>query len=102
MTGTGSPEQVREFSPAQYIAPYLLLIIGNAGLQKAPLSERPVLFWTFTAVAALGALSAVVRLKRMWDTHRRRTLPAWTRFLGLLLSLYGLYVAYRVIAGITG
>lgn len=102
MTRTGSPEQVREFSPAQYIAPYLLLIIGNAGTRNAPLSERPVLFWVFTATAALGALSAVIRLKRMWITHQRRSLPAWTRFLGLLLALYVLFVAYRVTEGITG
>ncbi|MCT7351246.1 hypothetical protein N4P33_03555 [Streptomyces sp. 15-116A] len=102
MTETGSPEQVREFSPAQYVAPYLLLIIGNAGVQNAPAGERPVLFCLFTAIAALGVLSAVVRLKRMWNTHRRRILPTWTRFLGLLLALYGLYVVYRVIGGITG
>ncbi|MFI9822306.1 hypothetical protein ACIHFC_17830 [Streptomyces sp. NPDC052013] len=102
MTETGSPEQVREFSPAQYIAPYLLLIVGNAGVQNASSSERPVLFWVFTAIAALGALSAVVRLRRMGNTHRRRTLPVWTRFLGLLLALYGLYVAYRVVADIAG
>jgi hypothetical protein len=99
MIDSGSSERVREFSPAQYIAPYLLLIIGNAGVQKAPVSDRPVLFWVFTAIAALGALSAVVRLRRMWNTHQRRTLPAWTRFLGVLLALYGLYVAYRVING---
>jgi hypothetical protein len=99
MIDSGSPERVREFSPAQYIAPYLLLIIGNAGVQKASVSDRPVLFWVFTAIAVLGALSAVVRLRRMWSTHQRRTLPAWTRFLGVLLALYGLYVAYRVING---
>ncbi|CAL9673601.1 hypothetical protein SUDANB15_07594 (plasmid) [Streptomyces sp. enrichment culture] len=99
MTDTGSSERVREFSPAQYIAPYLLLIIGNAGVQNAPISDRPVLFWVFTAIAALGAVSAVVRLRRMWNTHQRQTLPAWTRFLGLLLALYGLYVVYRVING---
>lgn len=101
MTRTARHEQVREFSPAQYIAPYLLLVIGNAGVHKAPPSERPVLFWVFTAVAALGALSTVVRLKRMWRTHQRRTLPAWTHFLGLLLALFGLYVAWCVIDGIT-
>ncbi|GGR59361.1 hypothetical protein [Streptomyces griseomycini] len=99
MTDTGSSERVREFSPAQYIAPYLLLIIGNAGVQNAPISDRPVLFWVFTAIAALGAVSAVVRLRRMWNTHQRQTLPAWTRFLGLLLALYGLYVVYCVING---
>lgn len=99
MTDTGSSERVREFSPAQYIAPYLLLIIGNAGVQNAPMNDRPVLFWVFTAIAALGAVSAVVRLRRMWNTHQRRILPAWTRFLGLLLALYGLYVVYRVING---
>jgi hypothetical protein len=53
----------------------------------------------FTAITALGAVSAVVRLRRMWHTHQRRTLPAWTRFLGALLALYGLYVAYCVIDG---
>ncbi|MYS88988.1 MULTISPECIES: hypothetical protein [Streptomyces] len=99
MIDSSSSERVREFSPAQYIAPYLLLIIGNAGVQNAPTSDRPVLFWVFTAIAALGAVSAVVRLKRMWNTHQRRTLPAWTRFLGLLLTLYGLYVAYCIIDG---
>ncbi|GCB47615.1 hypothetical protein [Streptomyces sp. NL15-2K] len=99
MIDSGSSERVREFNPAQYIAPYLLLIIGNAGVQKAPVSDRPMLFWVFTAIAALGALSAVVRLRRMWNTHQRRTLPAWTRFLGVLLALYGLYVAYFVING---
>ncbi|MFH8898482.1 hypothetical protein ACH4HG_19155 [Streptomyces coeruleorubidus] len=90
------------FSPAQYIVPYLLLVIGNAGVQKAPASDRPELFWVFTAVAALGDVSAVVRLRRMWDAHQRRALPAWTRFLGVLLALYGLYVAYRVADGIVG
>ncbi|MFB8243988.1 hypothetical protein ACFC5X_02850 [Streptomyces sp. NPDC055952] len=102
MTRSESAKPVRNFGPAQYIAPYLLLIIGNAGVQHAPASERPFLFWLFTAIAALGALSAGVRINRMWSTHRRRTLPAWTRFLGLLLALYGLYVAYRVIAGVNG
>ncbi|CAL9672350.1 hypothetical protein SUDANB176_07495 (plasmid) [Streptomyces sp. enrichment culture] len=99
MIDSGSPERVREFSPAQYIAPYLLLIIGNAGVQNAPASDRPVLFWVFTAIAALGTVSAVVRLRRMWNTHQRRALPAWTRFLGLLLALYGLYVVYCVVTG---
>ncbi|GAA2565477.1 MULTISPECIES: hypothetical protein [Streptomyces] len=99
MPGSGSPEKVREFSPAQYIAPYLLLIVGNAGVRNAPVSDRPALFWVFTAIAALGTVSAVMRLRRMWSTHQRRFLPVWTRFLGLLLALYGLYVAYRVING---
>ncbi|MGW0537922.1 hypothetical protein [Streptomyces sp. NPDC003032] len=45
---------------------------------------------------ALGAVSAVVRLRRMWNTHQRRALPAWTRFLGLLLALYEVYVLYCV------
>ncbi|MGA5206341.1 hypothetical protein [Streptomyces variegatus] len=99
MIDSGSSETVREFNPAQYIAPYLLLIIGNAGVQRAPANDRPVLFWVFTAITALGAVSAVVRLRRMWHTHQRRTLPAWTRFLGALLALYGLYVAYCVIDG---
>lgn len=99
MTDSGNSESVREFNPAQYIAPYLLLVIGNAGVQKAPMSDRPVLFWAFTAIAALGTVSAVVRVRRMWNTHQRRTLPMWTRFLGLLLALYGLYVVYCVING---
>lgn len=99
MIDSGNSETVREFSPAQYIAPYLLLIIGNAGVQEAPADDRPGLFWVFTAIAALGAVSAVVRLRRMWNTHQRRTLPAWTRFLGALLAVYGLYVVYRVIDG---
>ncbi|MFK4071864.1 hypothetical protein [Streptomyces sp. NPDC029674] len=99
MTDSRSSESVREFSPAQYIAPYLLLITGNAGVQNAPANDRPVLFWVFTAIATLGAVSAVVRLRRMWNTHQRRALPSWTRFLGLLLALYGVYVVYRVING---
>ncbi|WP_030776794.1 hypothetical protein [Streptomyces sp. NRRL S-920] len=99
MIDSASSESVREFTPAQYIAPYLLLIIGNAGVQNAPVSDRPVLFWVFTGIAALGTVSAVVRLRCMWNTHKRRPLPAWTRFLGLLLALYGLYVLYRVING---
>ncbi|MFD6172617.1 hypothetical protein [Streptomyces coeruleorubidus] len=102
MIETSSSERLREFGPAQYIAPYLLLVIGNAGVQKAPASDRPVLFWVFTAIAALGAVSAVVRLRRMGDAHRRRALPAWTRFLGVLLALYGLYVASCVAVGIAG
>ncbi|MGC2997241.1 hypothetical protein ACPF8X_02240 [Streptomyces sp. G35A] len=101
MIESGRSETVREFSPAQYIAPYLLLVIGNAGVQNAPMNDRPVLFWVFTAIAALGTVSAVVRLRRMWNTHQRRTLPPWTRFLGLLLALYGLYVVYCVINGMT-
>lgn len=99
MIESGRSETAREFSPAQYIPPYLLLIIGNAGVQKATANDRPVLFWVFTAIAALGTVSAVVRLQRMWNTHQRRTLPAWTRFLGALLAVYGLYVVYRVVDG---
>ncbi|MEV5434129.1 hypothetical protein [Streptomyces sp. NPDC052701] len=102
MTNTDSSETVREFSPAQFIAPYLLLIIGNAGVQNASTNDRPVLFWVFTAITALGAASTVVRLRRMRSTHQRKTLPAWTQFLGVLLALYGLYVAYRVIDGMAG
>jgi hypothetical protein len=99
MIDSGSSETVREFSPAQYIAPYLLLIIGNAGVQNTMVNDRPAVFWVFTAIAALGTVSAVVRLQRMGSTHKRRTLPAWTRFLGALLAVYGLYVVYRVIDG---
>jgi hypothetical protein len=102
MIESGSFEKLRDFSPVQYIAPYLLLITGNAGVQKAPASERPMLFWMFTAIAALGAVLTVLRLRRMWNRHQRRALTAWTRFLGLLLALYGLYVAYCVADGIAG
>ncbi|MBO8193052.1 hypothetical protein ITI46_15455 [Streptomyces oryzae] len=100
MTDSDSSERVQEFSPARYIAPYLLLIIGNAGVEKAPAGDRPVLFWGFTAIAVLGVVSTVVRLQHMWTAHQQRALPAWTRFLGVLLALYGLYVAYCVINGI--
>ncbi|MDQ1018488.1 hypothetical protein [Streptomyces afghaniensis] len=103
MIESGSSERLRDFSPVQYIAPYLLLITGDAGVQKAPATERPALFWVFTSIAALGAALTVLRLRRMWNTHRRRrALPAWTRFLGVLLALYGLYVAYCVADGISG
>ncbi|WP_307175864.1 hypothetical protein [Streptomyces africanus] len=62
-----------------------------------------MLFWVFTAIAALGAVLTVLRLRRMWNTHRRRrTLPSWTRFLGVLLAVYGLYVAYCVADGFAG
>lgn len=71
-------------------------------MQGAPVSDRPVLFWVFTAIVALGALSAVVRLKRMWTTHQRRHLAAWTRLLGLFLTLYGLCIAYYVIDHMAG
>ncbi|MFE1444426.1 hypothetical protein [Streptomyces sp. NPDC058739] len=98
MTDSGS-ERVREFSLTQYLAPYLLLLIGNAGVQNASERGGSVLFWAFTAIAALGAASAVVRLRGMWKTHQRRSLPTWARFLGLLLALLGLYVVYCVIDG---
>lgn len=101
MIDSRTPEQVRgSFSLTQYIAPYLILIIANAGVQKAPAYERPVLFWVFAAIGALGAVSTVVRLRRMWHTHQRHPLPGWTRFLGAVLGLYGLYVAYCVIDGV--
>ncbi|MEV5982893.1 hypothetical protein [Streptomyces sp. NPDC052114] len=102
MSDSSKTEETRDFSPTQYIAPYLLLIIGNAGVQNAPVSDRPLLFWVFAAIAAIGALSAAVRLKRMCTTHRRHRLPAWTRLLGLFLALYGLYVAYCVINRMAG
>ncbi|MFC5632341.1 hypothetical protein [Streptomyces bullii] len=41
-----------------------------------------------------------MRLRRLWHGHRRRALPAWTWLLGVLLALYGLYVAHRVADGI--
>jgi hypothetical protein len=69
---------------------------------RAPTSDRPVLFWMFTVIAALGAAFTVLRLRRMWNTHQRRSLPVWTRILGVLLALYGLYVAYCVADGIAG
>lgn len=35
----------------------------------------------------------------MVNAHHRRALPGWTRFLGALLVMYGLYVAYCVADG---
>ncbi|WP_369211061.1 hypothetical protein [Streptomyces flavofungini] len=101
MVESSAPEHVRDFSPAQYIAPYLLLVVANAGLHRAPADDRPVLFWLFAALAALGAASTVVRLRRMWHTHRRHALPAWTRLLGAALAVYGLYVGYTLIHSMT-
>ncbi|GAB2866080.1 hypothetical protein GCM10027074_36940 [Streptomyces deserti] len=99
MIDSGSPERIREFSPAQYIAPYLLLVIANAGVRKVSADDRPVLLWVFAAITALGVASTVVRLRRMWNTHQRHPLPGWTRFLGALLALYGLYVVYCLFDG---
>ncbi|MFC8244997.1 hypothetical protein [Streptomyces chartreusis] len=101
MNDSRTPEQVRgAFSPTLYITPYLLLVIANTGLQKAPAYERPVLFCVFAALGALGAVSTGVRLRRMWRAHLRHALPGWTIFLGAVLGLYGLYVAGCFIDGI--
>ncbi|MFJ2111551.1 hypothetical protein ACIOEX_06470 [Streptomyces sp. NPDC087850] len=73
-------------------------IVGCEGVGRTvPMADRPVLFCVFAAIAALGVVSASVRVRRMWRAHRRRTLPGWTRFLGGLLALYGLYVVYGVV-----
>ena len=101
MTVSGSSERLQEFSPAQYIAPYLLLVVGYAGARNASWGERPVVFCVFAVAAALGVVLAVTRLRCMWNIHQRQTVPAWTRFLGLLLALYGLYVVYSVSDGLT-
>ncbi|GAA1432443.1 hypothetical protein GCM10009601_53390 [Streptomyces thermospinosisporus] len=102
MDHTDSPEQQEApgFSPVQYVVPYLSLVTGKAGVQKTSLDERPTLFWVFTAIAALGVLSAVVELRRMHTAHRHSPLPRWTRFLGLLLALFGAYVVSCVGVGV--
>ncbi|MER0242320.1 hypothetical protein AAHZ94_09830 [Streptomyces sp. HSW2009] len=102
MTDSAGLKGVREFTATQYVVPYLLLVTGNAGVRNAPVGDRPVLFWVFAAVAVLGAGSTLMRLRRMWATHQHRPLPAWTRFLGLLLALFGAYVGYVVIDGAAG
>ncbi|MFJ9668182.1 hypothetical protein ACIRPP_26800 [Streptomyces sp. NPDC101219] len=99
MSDSSGSKTVQEFRPAQYTAPYLLLIVGRVGSDNAPFHDRPVLFCLFAAVAALGLVLAVGRLRLMWGAHRDGALPAWTRFLGLLLALYGVYVTYRVVTG---
>ncbi|MEV7448068.1 hypothetical protein [Streptomyces nigra] len=66
----------------------MLLLIADAGVEKAPVDDRSIPFWLFTAVAVLGAASTVVRLRRMVNAHHRRALPGWTRFLGALLVMY--------------
>lgn len=101
MTNHASAAEENEdaFSLARFIAPYLLLVVANAGAAKAPVDDRPVLFWTFAAVGAMGALATISRLKLMTRTHRLRPLPGWTRFLGGLLAVYCLYVAYQVVDG---
>ncbi|NJP50410.1 cytochrome ubiquinol oxidase subunit I [Streptomyces sp. SBST2-5] len=98
MTHTDTPEQQQEapgFSTAQYIVPCLALVVGDTGVRRTYLAERPLLFWVFTAMVALGVLSAALQLKRLWTVHRRSPLPWWPRFLGLLLALFALYVACR-------
>ncbi|QWB24203.1 MULTISPECIES: hypothetical protein [Streptomyces] len=102
MTDSNSLERVRKFGPAHYIAPYLLLILANAGARQATADERPVLSWVFVALGVLGGVLTVARLRQMWHTHRRHPLPAWTRGLGVLLAVYGLYVAYSLTAAVTG
>ncbi|MER8224095.1 hypothetical protein ABTZ58_26590 [Streptomyces sp. NPDC094143] len=76
--------------------------MADAGAQRAPLGERPVPFWVFAAVAVLGAVVTVLRLRRMGGAHRRRPLPGWTRLLGALLAAYGLYMVCRVADGVGG
>ncbi|MEW2610329.1 hypothetical protein AB0937_08980 [Streptomyces sp. NPDC047880] len=102
MIDSARPAEPRDFGPARYIAPYLLLVLADAGTAKTPVGDRPVLFGLFTAVAVLGVASATVCLRRMWAAHQLRALPGWTRLLGVLLAAYGLYVTYRVLNGITG
>ncbi|MDR3082515.1 MAG: hypothetical protein LBV60_16590 [Streptomyces sp.] len=88
------------FSPARLIAPYLFLVAANAGVKKAPVDDRPVLFWIFVAVAAVGAAVTVGQLRTMMRSHRVRPLPGWTLFLGALLSLYCVFALYQVANGI--
>ncbi|MFJ4541015.1 hypothetical protein ACIP39_34405 [Streptomyces tibetensis] len=102
MTDSARPSEPRNFGPARYIAPYLLLVLADAGTAKTSAGDRPVLFGLFAAVAVLGAANTTVCLRRMWATHQHRALPGWTRLLGVLLAAYGLYVTYRVLHGITG
>ncbi|MFG3716322.1 hypothetical protein ACGF8D_00755 [Streptomyces massasporeus] len=102
MTDSPRPSEPREFGPVQYIAPYLLLVLADAGIEEAPAGGRPALFWLFVAVAGLGLVSTVARLRSAWAAHRLLPLAGWTRLLGTLLAAYGLYVAYRVVDGLPG
>ncbi|MEU3849606.1 hypothetical protein [Streptomyces sp. NPDC029554] len=56
----------------------------------------------FAALASLGGVVTVLRLRRMAGAHRSRPLAGWTRLLGALLAAYGLYVVCRVAAGVGG
>ncbi|MBB4713343.1 hypothetical protein [Streptomyces luteogriseus] len=102
MIDSARSAEPRDFGPARYIAPYLLLVLADAGTAKASAGDRPVLFGLFAAVAVLGVVSAAVCLRRMWATHQRRAQPGWTRLLGALLAAYGLYVTFRVLHDLTG
>ncbi len=64
--------------------------MADAGAQRAPLGERPVLFWVFAAVAVLGVVDTVFGCAAWAGAHRRRPLPGGTRVLGALLAAYGL------------
>ncbi|CAL9328498.1 hypothetical protein SUDANB126_00028 [Streptomyces sp. enrichment culture] len=100
----GAHEEDRGFSSRRrplrvWLNPEHGRFLLRLGFELCWATTRPVPFWVFTAIAALGAVSAVVRLQHMWNTHQRRALPTRTRFLGLLLALYGVYVVSRVING---
>ncbi|MFJ7331751.1 hypothetical protein ACIQU3_00665 [Streptomyces sp. NPDC101110] len=102
MIDSARPTEPRDFGPARYIAPYLLLVVADAGTARTSVGDRPVLFGLFVAMAVLGVVSASVCLRRMRAAHRLRALPGWTRLLGVFLGAYGLYVTYRVLHGLTG
>ncbi|MGX2995867.1 hypothetical protein JNUCC64_16530 [Streptomyces sp. JNUCC 64] len=94
-------EEVRDaFGPVRLLVPYLLFVVGDAGVRNTAPDDRPVLFWLFEAVVVLAVVVAVTRLRWMTRVHRATALPGWTRSLGVLLALYGLYVLFRAVDGI--